>query len=341
LLTWHEKTGAKATILSSILTDSTGYGRIVRASDNQVEKIVEHKDASEKEKEIKEINTGTYCFDNQALFAALKLVGNENVQGEYYLPDVIEILKQQGERIEAFVTPHFEETLGVNDRFALSEASAIMKKRILKQHMLNGVTILDADSTYIEADVTIGRDTVLHPGTVLRAQSKIGEDCEIGPNTEIIASTVHDEVVIRQSVVTESTIAKGATVGPFAHIRPGSNVGENNRIGNFVELKNTTLGTGSKVSHLSYVGDAEIGANVNVGCGAVTVNYDGYKKYKTIIEDESFIGCNANLIAPITVEKGSYVAAGSTISKNVPQGALAIARARQENKEGYAAKLKK
>ncbi|MGL4819643.1 MAG: bifunctional UDP-N-acetylglucosamine diphosphorylase/glucosamine-1-phosphate N-acetyltransferase GlmU, partial [Bacilli bacterium] len=295
----------------------------------------------DEEKEIKEINTGTYCFDNKALFAALKLVGNANAQGEYYLPDVIEILKQQGESIQAYVTPHFEETLGVNDRFALSEASTIMKQRILKSHMLNGVTILDPASTYIEADVTIGRDTVLHPGTVIRTGSRIGEGCHIGPHTEIVASTLQDEVVVRQSVVVESTIANNATVGPFAHIRPGSVIGEQNRIGNFVELKNTTLGTGSKVSHLSYVGDATVGEHVNIGCGAVTVNYDGYNKHKTVIEDQSFIGCNANLIAPVTIEKGSYVAAGSTITRDVPQDALAIARARQENKEGYAAKLKK
>ncbi|MGL4819450.1 MAG: bifunctional UDP-N-acetylglucosamine diphosphorylase/glucosamine-1-phosphate N-acetyltransferase GlmU [Bacilli bacterium] len=340
LVAHHEQSGAKATILSSVLEDPTGYGRIVRGTDGSVMKNVEHKDASEEERAIREINTGTYCFDNESLFEALKLVSNDNAQGEYYLPDVLGILKHQGEKIEAYVTEAFEETLGVNDRYALSAASQIMKKRILKMHMLNGVTILDAESTYIEADVEIGSDTVIYPGTTIRRGTKIGVDCVIGPQSDIANSTIGANAVVRQSVVVDSVVGPNSAVGPFAHLRPGTTTGEDVRIGNFVELKKVVIDDGSKVSHLSYIGDATIGKNVNVGCGSITVNYDGKNKFHTTIADDCFVGCNSNLIAPVTLEKGSYIAAGSTITKDVPEQSLAIARARQEIKEGYAEIIK-
>ncbi len=331
----HERLQAKATILTAHLEDSTGYGRIIRGENGSVIKIVEHKDASPEELTVQEINTGTYCFDNKALFEALNEVNNNNAQGEYYLPDVIEILKAKGEIVAAYKTANFDETLGVNDRFALSIAESIMRKNINKKHMLNGVTIIDSASTYISADAKIGSDTIIYPGTMIYGNSIIGTGSTIGPNTEIIDSEIGNDTVIKQSVVHESKIGHSTTVGPFAHIRPASTLGDEVRIGNFVETKKVTFGNGSKASHLSYIGDAEIGQGVNLGCGSITVNYDGKNKFKTTIEDNVFVGCNSNLIAPVTVKKGSYIAAGSTITDEVPEDSLAIARARQVNKEGY------
>lgn len=335
----HEELSAKATILTARLDDPTGYGRIVRNQSGLVEKIVEHKDASTEERAINEINTGTYCFDNQALFEALKNVSNENVQGEYYLPDVIEILKNQGEVVTAFQTEEFEETLGVNDRVALAEAERLMRNRINEAHMRNGVTIIDPTNTYIESDVKIGQDTVIFPGTMVKGETIIGDECKIGPNSEIDSCEIGDQTVIRQSVAHNSSIGTQVNIGPFAHIRPESTIGNDVKIGNFVEIKKAVFGDGSKASHLSYIGDAEVGSDVNIGCGSITVNYDGKNKYLTKIEDGVFIGCNSNLVAPVTIGKGAYVAAGSTITKNVPGEALSIARAQQVNKENYVQKL--
>ncbi|AZU59853.1 bifunctional UDP-N-acetylglucosamine diphosphorylase/glucosamine-1-phosphate N-acetyltransferase GlmU [Neobacillus mesonae] len=335
----HEETGAKATILTARITDPTGYGRIVRNENDHVEKIVEHKDASDSEREINEINTGTYCFDNIALFEALKNVSNDNVQGEYYLPDVIEILKKQGEIVSAFQTDDLEETLGVNDRVALAEAERIMRSRINKGHMRNGVTIIDPGSTYIESEVTIGQDTVIYPGTILKGNTTIGADCQIGPHSEIDSCKVGDGTVIRQSAAFKSSIGCRVSIGPFAHIRPESDIHDDVKVGNFVEIKKAVFGNGSKASHLSYIGDAEVGSGVNIGCGSITVNYDGKNKFLTKIEDDVFIGCNSNLVAPVTIGKGAYVAAGSTITKDVPGKALSIARAHQVNKENYVDKL--
>jgi len=339
LLAHHAATEAKATILTAIAEDPTGYGRILRNEAGSVEKIVEQKDASPEEQLVTEINTGTYCFDNEALFEALKLVSNDNVQGEYYLPDVIEILQKQGEIVAAFATDSFEETLGVNDRVALSEAERIMRLRIAEKHMRAGVSLIDPATTYISAQAEIGRDTVIQPNVIIEGDTKIGEDCFISSGTTISNSIIGDRTTVRSSHVYDSTVGEDVAVGPFAHLRPQSSLGNDVKIGNFVEVKKSALGEGSKVSHLTYICDAEVGANVNIGCGTITVNYDGKNKYLTKIEDDSFIGCNSNLIAPVTIGKGSYVAAGSTISKDVPSDSLAIARARQENKEGYATKL--
>lgn len=340
LITFHEKEGAGATILTAQTDDPTGYGRVIRNGQGEVERIVEHKDASEDELLVQEINTGTYCFDNEALFAALEEVSNDNAQGEYYLPDVIEILRNKGKKVSAYMTPDFEETLGVNDRVALAKAEKIMKRRINEGHLRNGVSIIDPDHTYIEPDVIIEADAVIHPGTILKGSTVIKANAEIGPNSEIENCLIGENSVVQHSVARNSKIGQRVNIGPFAHIRPDSAIGNDTKIGNFVEIKKTVMGNGSKASHLTYLGDANIGENVNVGCGTITVNYDGYKKYTTTIEDDAFIGCNSNLIAPVTIGKGSYVAAGSTITKDVPEDALSVARARQENKEGYAKKIK-
>lgn len=337
----HEKEGSKATILTAKAPDPTGYGRVIRNKDNQVERIVEHKDANHDQLLVDEINTGTYCFDNQALFEALKEVSNDNAQGEYYLPDVIEILRNKSEKVSAFLTDEFEETIGINDRVALAQAEEIMKKRINLEHMKNGVTIIDPQNTYIGPDVQIAPDVIIYPGSMINGETTIDEDAEIGPHTEITDCVVGKSTVIKQSVMMGSNIGDDTVVGPYAYIRPESNVGDKVKIGHFVELKKSIIGENSKIPHLSYIGDAEIGRNVNVGCGTITVNYDGKDKHMTKIEDDAFIGCNANLVAPVSIGKNSFVAAGSTITKDVPSEALSIARARQTNKEGFASRLKK
>lgn len=339
LLEHHQQQNAKATILTAIAENPTGYGRILRDEQGHVAQIVEQKDASLEQQKVTEINTGTYCFDNKALFATLKLVNNDNAQGEFYLPDVIEILKQQGEVVSAYVTENFSETLGVNDRVALAQAEQLMRDRINETHMRNGVSLINPANTYIGVDVKIGSDTVIQPGVMLEGNTVIGEDCHIGPNSRITNSTIGDRTKVDSSVVDSSVVGSDVAVGPFAHIRPATNVGNRAKVGNFVELKKTTLGEGSKASHLTYLGDAEIGTDVNIGCGTITVNYDGVNKFKTVIGDRSFIGCNANLVAPVTINSDTYVAAGTTITKEVPPFALAIGRSRQENKENYANKL--
>ncbi len=340
LIAHHNESGAKATILTAIADNPTGYGRVIRGEDGQVLRNVEQKDASKEEQQVLEINTGTYCFDNKVLFETLKKVTNNNAQGEYYLPDVIGILQAEGERVSAYVAEDFSETLGINDRVVLAEAERVMRHRLAEKHMRNGVTIINPESTYISADAIIGRDTVLQPGSMIEGKTIIGEGCTIGPNSQVVDSVIGDFTKIHSSVVLQSEIGSKTAIGPFAHIRPETNLGDSVRIGNFVEVKKSTFGNGSKAAHLSYIGDANIGTGVNFGCGTIVVNYDGKKKHLTTVEDDAFIGCNSNLIAPVTVGEGAYIAAGSTISKNVPKNSLAIARARQENKEDYVSKLK-
>ncbi len=341
LLDSHIKEQAKATILTVFAEKPRGYGRIIRNQQGYVERIVEEKDATEQERMIKEINSGTYCFDNRLLFETLELVSNSNSQGEYYLPDVIEILRDGGHLVSAYQTTSFEEGLGINSKADLALAENLLRKRINHTHMMNGVTIINPEHTYIAQDVVIGRDTVINPGTMIEGNTVIGDGCTIGPNSEIKDCHIGNYTNIRQSVAHQSKIGDNVSIGPFSHIRPDSAVGNDVRIGNFVEVKKSSFGNGSKASHLSYIGDAQVGENVNIGCGTITVNYDGKKKFQTIIEDDVFIGCNSNLIAPVTLKKGSYVAAGSTITHDVPEDALAIARARQTNKEGYAKRFKK
>lgn len=340
LVEGHRRSGVAATLLTAVLPDPTGYGRVMRGEGNEVLRIVEHKDASPEELKVCEVFTGTSCFDNRRLFDALTRVKNDNKQGEYYLPDVVPILREQGERVAAEIIGDPEEAMGINNRVQLAEAEAAMTRRLLREHMLNGVTVIDPDNTYIEADVVIGRDTVIYPGSYLKGKTVIGEGCTIGPQADLTGVTVGDGATIRYSVLEDSVVEERSRVGPFAYVRPGSRLGAETKVGCFVDLKNARLGRGSKVSHLGYVGDADVGEGVNIGCGAVTVNYDGVKKHRTVIGDGAFIGCNVNLVAPVTVEKGAYVAAGSTITDDVPEDALAIARERQVNKPGYAKRLK-
>ncbi|EFS01494.1 bifunctional UDP-N-acetylglucosamine diphosphorylase/glucosamine-1-phosphate N-acetyltransferase GlmU [Listeria seeligeri] len=339
LLKYHHEKRAKATILTTVIEDPTGYGRIIRDDLGIVEKIVEHKDATEKEQRISEINTGTYCFDNKALFEALEKVSNDNVQGEYYLPDVIKILKDSDEVVAAYRMESFEESLGVNDRIALAEASKLMQRRINENHMRNGVTLVNPESTYIDINVKIGQDTVVEPGVMLRGDTVIGDDCVVTSGSEIVNSIIGERVHIRSSSIFESKVGDDVQIGPYAHLRPESDIHNHVKIGNYVETKKAVVGEGTKLPHFIYMGDAEIGKNVNVGCGSIAVNYDGKNKAKTIIGDDVFVGCNSNLVAPVKVGNRAFIAAGSTITKDVPDDALGIARAKQDNKIGYAKRL--
>ncbi len=322
-----------ATVITAICDDPTGYGRIIR-KDGNVVKIVEQKDATEEEKAIKEMNSGMYMFDIQKLKGALSKLGNDNAQGEYYLTDVIEILINSGDTIGAYVAD-YDETLGVNDRIQLSNADCLLNKRTVARLMREGVCVLNPESVRIDASVKIGCDTVIYPNTILEGETIIGEDCIIGPNTRIKNCKIGNKTEVQSSVAMDSQIGDNTSVGPFAYIRPNSKIGNDIKVGDFVEVKNATIGNGTKISHLTYVGDSDVGERVNFGCGTVTVNYDGVNKHRTVIEDDCFIGCNTNLVAPVTVKKHSYTAAGSTITDEVPEESLAIARARQVVKEGW------
>lgn len=340
LIQTHTEKQAAGTLLTAQMDNPTGYGRIVRDTQGAVQRIVEEKDCTEEERKITESNTGTYCFNNRQLFEALHQVTNDNAQGEYYVTDVIGILHKAGHHIEGYCTSDPAEATGVNDRVALAQVEGILRKRINKQHMLGGVTFINPDSTYIDADVIIGADTIIHPECYLRGTTVVGSDCIIGPHTEISDSLLHDGVHVKQSVLDQAEVGIGSTIGPFAYLRPGAKLAARVKIGDFVEIKNATIGEGSKIPHLSYVGDAHIGKNVNMGCGSITANYDSVQKHVTEIDDNAFIGSNSNLIAPIHIGKGAYVVAGSTITHDVAEDELAIGRARQVNKPGYAARLK-
>ena len=288
-----------------------------------MEKIVEQKDATPEEARTQEINTGTYCFDNEQLFAALEKIGTNNAQGEYYLTDIVEILKNDGQTVAAYKTDDFEESLGVNDRIALANANELMRRRINKQHMVNGVTFIDPATTYIDAGINIGSDTIIEPGVQIQGNTVIGSDCIIGAHSKIVDSTIEDKVEIKSSVIEEAIVRKNADVGPHAHLRPKADIGENAHIGNYVEIKKATIGENTKV----------------VGCGVVFVNYDGKNKHHTNVGDHVFIGSGTNIIAPVTIAENSVTAAGSTITDDIAEGDMAIARARQVNKEGYASRL--
>lgn len=339
LFSEHEASGAKATILTAHAENPFSYGRIIRNDQGHVQHIVEEKDANETERLVQEINTGTFCFDNQALFEALNQVGNNNAQGEYYLPDVIGILQEQGDVISAYQMAEFADSIGINDRVALSVATKTMRQRINREHMVNGVTFVDADSTYIDAGVVIGNDTIIEAGVVLKGKTTIGSNCFIGAHSQIVDSEIADEVTVTSSHIQGAVVGQGSDVGPFGRLRPGAVLAENVHVGNFVEVKNAEVAEGSKIGHLSYVGDANIGKDVNIGCGTVFVNYDGKAKHRSVVGDHVFLGCQTSIVSPVTIGDGAFTAAGSTITEDVPADALAIARGKQVNKEGYAKNL--
>jgi bifunctional UDP-N-acetylglucosamine pyrophosphorylase/glucosamine-1-phosphate N-acetyltransferase len=340
LLDAHESAGAAATVLTARVDRPDGYGRIVRR-DERLIRIVEHRDATRGERAIDEINTGIYAFDLEPLFAALRAIGSSNAQGEYYLPDLVAIYASRGLTVKAVETGDVREVQGINSRSELAQASAEVRRQRCEALMAAGVTLVDPATTYVDAEVTVGSDTILYPNVYLEGHTSIGQGCEIHAGSRIVDSVIGDRtVVLNYCIIDSSRVEPGVTLGPFARLRPESHVLEGAHVGNFVELKKTTLGPGSKANHLAYLGDATIGAKVNVGAGTITCNYDGEKKHPTVIEDGAFIGSDTQLVAPVTVGRGAYVAAGSSITEDVPPGSLAIARGKQVNKEGWVARKK-
>ena len=337
---YHKNNGNQATVITAILDDATGYGRIVRDNDGSVLKIVEQKDASKEEKKINEVNSGMYVFDAQSLVYALDKITPNNAQGEYYLTDTLEILLSAGKKIGGYAISDNDEIRGINDRVQLNEAEKIMQKRINEYHMRNGVTMRNPESVYIEDGVEIGNDTEICQNVTIKSGTKVGSDCVIGSGSMLDRAVIHDGVDVLSSVILESEVDEGTHVGPFAYIRPNCHVGKEVKVGDFVELKNSNIDDGTKISHLTYIGDSDVGKRVNFGCGTVTCNYDGKKKYRTTIGDDCFVGCNTNFVSPINVGDGVYIAAGSTITEDIPENSLSIARARQVNKEGWKDKRK-
>jgi bifunctional UDP-N-acetylglucosamine pyrophosphorylase/glucosamine-1-phosphate N-acetyltransferase len=340
LVSRHREDAAAATVVTATVDRPYGYGRVVRTS-GRIARIVEERDASPAERAIKEINAGIYALSLEPVFDAIRSIASQNAQGEYYLPDLVSIYRRK-KLVVSTLSVASGEIRGINSRRELAEVSGIVRQTKNEELMAAGVTLIDPATTYIEADVVVGADTVVHPNVYLEGRTVVGAACEIQSGVRLVNATVGDRVTVRNySIITDSDIASGAVIGPFAHIRPGSVVQEDAHIGNFVELKKTTFGRGSKASHLSYLGDAVVGAKVNIGAGTITCNYDGVTKSQTTIGDGAFIGSDSQLVAPVTVGDGAYVAAGSTIVEDVPAGALGIARGRQVNKEGWAKNKKK
>jgi bifunctional UDP-N-acetylglucosamine pyrophosphorylase / glucosamine-1-phosphate N-acetyltransferase len=331
----HRTSGASASLITAVIDDPHGYGRIVRNGE-RIARIVEEKDASPAEKTIREINSGIYAFSLDGLFDAIRGIASHNVQSEYYLPDLVAIYRQRGLVVETVTVSNPDEIRGINSRVELAAVSRIVRDRKNAELMASGVTIEDPATAYVDEGVTIGPDTVLHPGVSLEGRTAIGAGCEIHTGARIIDSQIGDRVtILNHCVITSSTIADDASVGPFAHLRPDTDLRAKSKVGNFVELKKTVLGVGSKASHLAYLGNATIGEKVNIGAGTITCNYDGVTKSQTVIEDGVFVGSDTQLIAPVTVGKGAYIGSGSTIRENVPPGALAVSAGKQRNLEGW------
>lgn len=332
-LDYHRAQGAAVTVISASLNNPAGYGRIVRSRDGALLAIVEEKDADPKTKQISEVNSGAYWFKGRFLKEALSKLTCENAQGEYYLTDTVKIAVELNQKAVAFTSPDADIIKGVNNRRQLSELNRYARDKVLNQLMDAGVDIPLSDGILISPDAQIGPDTTILPGTIIQGKCVVGKGCVIGPDTLLENSVVEDGCTVNSSQVHQSKIGANSKIGPFTYIRPGCNIGERAKIGDFVELKNSNVGARTSVSHLTYIGDSDFGEGINVGCGVVTVNYDGMKKYRTTVKDGAFIGCNTNLIAPVTVEEGAYIAAGTTITSDVPAGSLAIGRCRQEIKE--------
>ena len=340
LLNHHKAASAAATLLTAIVDNPAGYGRVLRQR-GRVARIVEDRDATDDQKKINEIGTSVYCFDARRLWSALAEVRPDNDQGEYYLTDVVAILSRAGATVEAVTVADPSEAQGVNDRKQLAAVAVVQRRRILDRLMESGVTIVDPASTYVEDTVTIGPDTVVQPQTVIEGATVIGSECVIGAGSHVSGSRLADRVVLKPySIIEEAAIEEDATLGPFCHLRPGCHIGAGAEIGNFAELKKSRVGKKTKIHHVSYMGDATLGERVNVGAGTITCNYDGQRKHPTVIGDGVFVGTNSSLVAPLTIGEGAYVAAGSVITRDVPPGALALERSPQVVKDGWAAKRK-
>ncbi len=335
LVAFHRDTDAAATVLTATVPRPFGYGRIVR-SRGQITRIVEERDATPAQRNIREINSGIYALKLKPLFDALRQIASENAQDEYYLTDLISIYRRRKLVVETVSIEKAGEVRGINSRTELAEVGAVVRQKKNEELMAAGVTIEDPATTYVDADVTVGADTVLHPGVTLEGRTAIGTACEIHSGVRIVDSTIENDVTINNHcVITGARVATGARVGPFAHLRPDADIRRKVKIGNFVEVKHAVVGPGSKANHLAYLGDATVGENVNIGAGTIICNYDGTAKHQTVIEDGAFIGSDTQLIAPVTVGKGAYVASGSSITDDVPPGSLAVARGRQTIKEGW------
>lgn len=340
LVDFHEASSAVATVLTAKMEDPSGYGRVIRDDNDRVNKIVEQKDASLEELLVQEINTGIYCFEADFLFAALSAISPNNAQGEYYLTDIIQLYVSQGRLVRAITVDDVTEIQGINDRIHLAKAESVLRRRVLDKLMMNGVTVIDTASTFIDQTVEIGEDTVIYPFTYIEGKSIIGSDCVIGPQTRLVDVQVGNGVEIQNSVVLKSKIGDRSTIGPFAYIRPETVIGDEVKVGDFVEIKKSNVGNNSKIPHLSYIGDTMIGQNVNIGAGTITCNYDGVSKHPTLIEEGAFIGSNTNLVAPVRVGAGAVIGAGSTITEDVPAGALGLARGKQRNIENWLSRKK-
>ena len=339
LFKYHAEKGNAATVLTAKAPNPFGYGRIIRDDQGNVLRIVEQKDGKPEELKVKEINTGVFCFDNKKLFEALKHVNNDNAQGEYYLTDVLEILRNSGERVGAYKMPDFSESLGVNDRIALAQATKTMQRRINEQHMRDGVSFIDPDTAYIDADVKIGNDTVIEGNVVIKGNTEIGSDCYITSGSRIVDSKIGNNVTVTSSTVEEAEMDDNTDIGPNSHLRPKAIIRKGAHIGNFVEIKKAEIGENTKVGHLTYVGDATLGKDINIGCGTIFSNYDGVKKFHTNVGDYAFIGAGSTLIAPINVADHAFIAADTTVTKDVNKYDMAIGRGRQVNKPDYWHKL--
>ncbi len=338
LYTQHKKNNSAVTIMTAEFENPFGYGRIVKDEEGKVKAIVEEKEANEEIKEIKEVNTGVYCFDSKKLFKSLEEIKNDNENGEYYLTDVIKILKDKNELVESLKIKENKEVLGVNSRVHLSQATSILRERKNIEMMENGVTLIHPETTYIEEEVEIGNNTTIYPGVILEGKTKIGKNCKIIGATRIENSEIRDNVTIESSVIEESLVKSNSAIGPFAHLRPKAEIGENVKVGNFVEIKKSILYNGVKAGHLTYIGDSEIGEETNIGAGTITCNYDGVNKHKTIIGKKVFVGSDTKFVAPVTIGDEAVIGAGSVITKDVPEKSLAVGRAKQFIKKGWNSK---